>query len=560
MIADVSITEKSFGAKSLYKNLRFSIADDEKIGVIGRNGVGKSTLLGILAGTDTDYTGDVVYRRGVSIVSSRQEHHGHEHKTVLGYILGDLPEYAHLSRIIETYPMTMGDNDQKITKYTEALERFSMLGYYHNEELIVEDLKSVQIDEAKAHGPLRALSGGQKRLVEVVKIMHSHAHLALIDEPTNHMDYLAKKQFIDWMKSAREAMMIITHDRDVLRSVDRIIEIKDGEAFIVNGNYDHYLRQNADSTSNAMHEYEVVQRNIANLRDKVIQFRRLKERARDPDTIKQFKRREKQAQAELDELLTIEKPSFWIDKSSVEQLGLTHGKQYEKYKTRNIMIRGTKTIDGHSRMLVNVSDLRLGYGESPLFDSTSFQLREGERVELRGRNGAGKTTLIRAILQEALRIQAPHVIAAVQPKCFAGYIEVDSKTIIGLYEQEVSPALFELTLYDAIESIYLSRGLAINDARVRQLMSDYLFAPSDIGQRVGSLSGGQKARLQLIAMLANSPNLLILDEPTNHLDLPSIEELEIALGRYQGAILYVSHDSYFQEAIGGTIITIAASQ
>lgn len=551
MIADITITEKSFGAKSLYKNLRFSIGDDEKIGVIGRNGVGKSTLLGILSGTDTDFTGDIIWRRGVSVVCSRQEHHDVAHKTVLQYILDDLPEYAELSQIIETYPETMGDDPRTISTYTDALQRFSDLGYYNSEQLIVEDLKNVQIPETKAHGPLGELSGGQKRLVEVIKIMHSHAHLALIDEPTNHMDYVAKAKFVDWMKSAPEAMLIITHDRDVLRAVDRIIEIRDGEALIYNGNYDQYLRQNVMSTTGAMNEYEVVQRQIANLRDKVVQFRRLKEKARDPDTIKQFKRREQQAATELAELEKIEKPTFWIDKSSVESLGLKSGAQYEKFKARNIRIHGAREVEGHTRLLVDVQGLSLGYGESPLFEDISFQLREGERIELRGRNGAGKTTLIRAILA-SLPSSTSHLPCAV----FAGVIDVDSKVKIGVYEQEVGRELFDMTLGAAIESIYLSRRLMISETKVRQLLSDYLFTPGDKDVPVAQLSGGQKARLQLIAMMADAPNLLILDEPTNHLDLPSIEELETTLVRYRGAILYVSHDSYFQSAIGGSVVNL----
>ncbi len=568
MIADVNITEKSFGAKSLYKNLVFSIDDGEKIGVIGRNGVGKTTLFGILSGEDKDFIGDIIFRRGTSVVSSRQEHHDHEHKTVLEYILGDLPEYAHLAHIVETYPETMGENFRKITEYTEALERFSMLGYYSNEQMIVEDLKNLQIDETKAHGSLSNLSGGQKRLIEVVKIMHSNAHLALIDEPTNHMDYIAKAKFIDWMGSAREAMLIITHDRDVLKQVNRIIEIKDGEAFIYNGNYDHYLKQNATSTTSAMHEYEVTQRRIDNLKDKVVQFRRLKEKARDPDTIKQFKRREVQAKAELEELQKIEKPTFWIDQDSVADLGLKSGAQYDKYKAKNIKIHGIKDVDGHSRQLVDVSGLSLGYS-APLFEGVSFQLREGERVELRGRNGAGKTTLIKALLRSAedgtWKTEDDKKTPSVEDNsklntstCFAGIIDVDNKTKLGIYQQETAHDLFELTLADAIERTYLSRGLNVTETKVRQLLADYLFNPEDGGTPVKSLSGGQKSRLQLITMLANSPTLLILDEPTNHLDLPSIEELENALKKYQGAILYVSHDSYFRNAIGGKVVQIGA--
>lgn len=552
MIADVTITEKSFGPKNLYENVRFSINDGEKIGVVGRNGVGKSTLLGILAGTDHDFSGEVTFRRGIRLIATRQEHHGLENLTTLQYILGDLPEYAALSHVIHTYPDQMGDDTRKITEYSEALERFSQLNYYHIEELIVEDLKKMQISEAKALGLFMDLSGGQKRLVEVVKIMHSNCHLALIDEPTNHMDYVAKDAFVEWMKTAQEAMLIITHDRDVLKQVDRILEVKDGQTISYEGNYDQYLKQNSFSTRNAMHEFEVVQRQISNTKEKIIQFRRLKERARDPDTIKQFKRREQTEVARLAELEQIKRPSFWIDKDSAADLGLTHAKQYEKFKAKNIKISHGKDDAIHSRLLVDVHDLSLGYGETALFEGLSFQLREAERIELRGRNGAGKTTLIRSLLRSANAQPLSPIV------CSTGTIELDSKLRIGVYEQEISSHLFGKSLYDAIEAIYLGRKLPISDTKIRQLMSDYLFEQTDGGQLVDSLSGGQKARLQLIDMFAEQPNMLVLDEPTNHLDLPSIEELETALKRYQGAILYVSHDSYFRDALGGEIVEITS--
>lgn len=241
MIADISISEKSFGPKSLMTNVRFTINDAEKIGVIGRNGVGKSTLFGVLAGTDKDFSGEVNYKPGTVVVATQQEYHDVGDKTVLQYILQGLPEYTDLSHIIETYPETMGDNLKKINEYTEALQRFDDKGFYQIEEQIERELNNFQLDGI-AHREFTTLSGGQKRLVEVVKIMHSDAHLALIDEPTNHMDYIAKQQFIDWIKQAREAVLVITHDRDVLREVDRIIELKDGGSASFKGNYDGRYR------------------------------------------------------------------------------------------------------------------------------------------------------------------------------------------------------------------------------------------------------------------------------------------------------------------------------
>ena len=139
-----------------------------------------------------------------------------------------------------------------------------------------------------------------------------------------------------------------------------------------------------------------------------------------------------------------------------------------------------------------------------------------------------------------------------------GELKLDPHARVGVYEQEVSPKYFGLTLHDGIEQLYLDRNLSISETKIRQLMSDYLFVDTDGSVPIEKLSGGQKARFQVISMLANDPQLLILDEPTNHLDLPSIEELETALGKYSGAVLYVSHDNYFREAMGGEVVQIGA--
>ena len=551
MIADVHITEKSFGPTVLMAGVKFSVDDGEKVGLIGRNGAGKTTLFGILTGADKDFTGSVIFRRGSVVVATAQEHHDIGDITMLEYILSGLPEYARLRHILHTYPETMGSDMAKIEKYTQALDRFGQKGFYQIEELVTEELRNFQMDGV-AERPLASLSGGQKRLVEVVKIMHAQADLALIDEPTNHMDYLAKKQFIDWMKTSKQAMLVITHDRDVLKEVDRIVELKDGATVSFEGNYDAYLKHNAFATGNAMNEYETVTRRIANLKDKVLQFRRMKERARDPDTIKQFKRRENQAAIELAELEKIEKPTFWIDREHVAQLDYKVADRYQKFKARNIHLRMKDGAMRSRRKLVEARDVALGYGDVLLFEGVNIDLREGEAVELRGRNGTGKTTLIRALLA------SPAQGSNVAPVLYGGTLNLDPHVRVGVYEQEITSTYLNMPLHDAIEQMYIDRKLAIGETKIRQLMGDYLFTDADGMTPLVRLSGGQKARFQIISMLANDPQLLILDEPTNHLDLPSIEELEMALERYSGAILYVSHDDYFRRKIGGTVVQISA--
>ena len=545
MIADITVTEKSFGAKTLMSGIKFSIDDNEKIGVIGRNGVGKSTLFGILTGNDKDYTGEIIFKRGTVVVATQQEHHNIGEQTVLQYVLAGLPEYAELSHIIETYPEIMGDDMKKIDEYTQALMRFDDKGFYQIEEQIERELSNFQLDGI-AHRQFSTLSGGQKRLIEIVKIMHSDADLALIDEPTNHMDYVAKAQFVEWMRDAREGMLVITHDRDVLNEVDRIVELKDGSSVSYKGNYDAYLKQNAVSTGTQMNDFEMIEKRIVNLKAKVIDYQRLKEKSRNPGTIQKFKRLEEISRKELAELQAKEKPTFWIDKESAANLNYKTAAQYDKFKSKNIRMSLKNEESRSKHILVNVKNLSLGYGETPLFEGVNIDLREGEALEIRGRNGAGKTTVIKAILGD------------ITATMFSGDISLDKHMRIGVYEQEVSPTYFDLPLEAAIEKMYLDRNLSITTTKIRGLLSDYLFTEGDGKTPISRLSGGQKARFQLISMLANDPQLLILDEPTNHLDLPSIEELESAIAKYSGAVLYVSHDGFFRDALNGDVLMIGA--
>ena len=644
MIADIHITEKSFGDKTLMRDVKFSVDDGEKVGVVGRNGVGKSTLFGILAGADTDYTGEVIFRRGITVASTAQEHHGLGDQTVLSYILAGLPEYASLKKIIDEYPETMGDNMRKIEEYTQALERFDQKGFYQIEEKIERELDNFQLSGC-GERPLGSLSGGQKRLVEIVKIMHSEAHLALIDEPTNHMDYVAKQQFIDWMSSQpRQAMLIITHDRDVLGRVDRIIELKDGGSVSYRGNYDAYLKQNAQATAAGMNNFEHIEKRMTNLRQKALDYQRLKEKSRNPGTIQKFKRLENEARAELAELSEMDKPTFWIDKESAGQLDYKSAERYGRFKARNIRLSMKDAASRSQHVLVRVEDAAVGVGERLLFEGVNIDLREGEAVELRGRNGAGKTTLIRMLLasggvvarashktirdplkpaqifseiplapnaltatplalecaleetagrrtaaatppsaarahsslkspleisrersaetsavHERFTVSGGGGVVSAAPILYSGNLFLDPQVRVGVYEQEIDERYLADPLEAAIEKLYLSRDLPISDTKIRQLLADYLFTEADRMTPLARLSGGQKARFQIIAMLANDPQLLILDEPTNHLDLPSIEELETALAKYSGAILYVSHDNYFRQEIGGEVVQIGAA-
>jgi ATPase subunit of ABC transporter with duplicated ATPase domains len=551
MLATIDIEQKIIANKPLFNGLKLAINDREKIAIIGRNGVGKTTLFRMLAGEDTDYAGSITYRSGVRVVFTRQEHHEVSTQTVVDYIIHNLPEYAELHHIIETYPETMGGHVGKIARYSDALERFATLGYYTVEDRVRRTLEAYQLGGA-ADRPLASLSGGQKRFVELIRVEHAHADLALIDEPTNHMDYVAKDAFLRWFNAAEQAVVVITHDRDLLHEVQRIIEIKDQRAMNFRGNYDAYLAQNAQHTSANLNEYDTAQRRIENLKKQIQAARAKKARwGGTADKKNPFVVIETKLLKELKELEAHDKPSFWIDQESIAGLHPKLEESYQKHKAKTIRIRRLDDSERH-RDLVTLESVQVGYQKTPLFAPLDIRIQTGDRLQPVGRNGVGKTTLVRTILKTASGEQSPTLLH--------GRIICDSKLRINTYEQEIDQIYLSMTLAQAIVHIYDQYGLHITSEQIMRALSDYLFDPyTEREHLVANLSGGQKARLQLIKLFANEPNLIILDEPTNHLDLPSIEELEAALAQYRGAILYISHDSYLTRRLDGKQLALVGS-
>ncbi len=550
MLLNLDIESKHMGNKQLLGECSIAINERERVALIGRNGVGKSTLFHLLDGSDTEFIGQRSAKKGLRLISTRQEHHDIAGESAVSYILSELPHYAELKHILETYPETMGDDMAKIEEYSHALEKFAELNFYSVEDKIISELERYQVSAELANGPLSRLSGGQKRFVELVKITEADADLVLIDEPTNHMDYVAKEQFIRWLKTYDRSVVLISHDRDVLKYVDKIIELKDKKLHTYPGNYDSYLAQNSTSTLTGIEQYEVAQRTLEKLHAQIVSARAKKaSSSKNPNPFVPMERRLMKQYAELK--AKVEKPSFWIDQDSVSDMSGKLVEKYDKYKTKNISLDSGGEDAKHVDLtrLLDVQDVSLGYDE-PLFKDITFLMGSGERVQIRGRNGAGKSTLLKTIIAT---IRSQELLA----KSFDGFIEFDHRLRLGVYEQEIEAEFMDVPLGEAVIQVYRRLDIDINHEKVARILSQYLFHPTgDARLKINQLSGGQKARFQLIRMFAHEPNLLILDEPTNHLDLPSIEELEKYLVNYQGAILYVSHDSYFTDKLGGKTIQI----
>ncbi len=228
MLITANIEEKQAGAKELLKNIELKLSEGEIVGFVGRNGVGKTTLVKIIMGLDKDFIGTVDQQPNLIVLSTEQEQHDvSTDLATLNYVLDGLRDYRRLTNIIETYPDIMGEDMDKISEYSDALELYDELGYYHVKDRVIESLKAYQLTDEQINGSFQNLSGGQKRFAQLVQIEFSNADLLILDEPTNHMDYVAKGSFIEWLKGTRSAVFVISHDRDVLACVDRIIELKD---------------------------------------------------------------------------------------------------------------------------------------------------------------------------------------------------------------------------------------------------------------------------------------------------------------------------------------------
>jgi len=356
------------------------------------------------------------------------------------------------------------------------------------------------------------------------------------------MDYIGKEQFIAWMNETNASMLIVTHDRDVLKHVDTILELKDKKMHVFHGNFDHYISLNTTNTTNSVKQYEVQLNALEEAKKRVEWGNRMRAKSK----AWRIKYDHWLRDYELIKKETV-KPSFWIDQESTENLDKHVSDAYEKFKEKNITI-AIKPDKHRISQLLKVHDLSLGYEGTPIFSDVSFLVRNGEHVFIKGRNGAGKSTLVKTIISLS-KSEKP------EATVMEGTITLGTGVRIGEYKQEIDHTYLTLTLEEAVIAVYKEFNLPQDDQKIKSTLSRYLFDPRvDAKQKIQDLSGGQKARFQIIKMLAANPNLLILDEPTNHLDLPSIEELEKSLLSFQGGIIYISHDSYFIQHLGGETI------
>lgn len=518
MILSCQNISKSFIEHTVLNQVSFHIEDYEKAAIVGINGAGKTTLLRILIGESSPDEGTVTVAKDKTIGYLAQNGAVDNDRTIYEELLSVKQEMVNLEHKLRETEHAMknvsGDALEPLLKrYSDLTHAYETGdGYSYRSELIGV-LKGLGFAEDDFQKSIATLSGGQKTRVALGKLLLQKPDLIILDEPTNHLDLNSIAWLETYLMNYKGAVLIVSHDRFFLdRIATKIIELDQGKSTVFQGNYSAYAVKKEQLRAAAWNAYLNQQREIRHQEeviDKLRSFNREK-------SIKRAESREKM----LDKIEVLDKPS---GQRSDMRLTLT------PYRTSG---NDVLTVEGLSK----------SFGEQLLFENVSFEIKRGEHVAIIGDNGTGKTTLLK-ILNDLL--PADH-----------GTFRLGTNVEIGYYDQEHHVLHSEKNLFDEISDDYPY----LTNTEIRNTLAAFLFTGEEVFKRIGDLSGGERGRVSLAKLMLSEANFLILDEPTNHLDIVSKEILEDALNRYEGTVLYVSHDRYFINRTAHRILDLTAHQ
>lgn len=499
------------GAHTIFRDLNWEIQHDQKIGLIGPNGAGKSSLLKLITGEHTSEKGGAVVKaKGVTIGYLPQHPELDPEKTALALALEGNPRVRAVEAELERIESKLGDprvyNDARALERTldaqhKLLEEYDALGGMNYASRVRELLRGLGLPESDFEKPVRALSGGQKKLIGLARLLLMRPSVLLLDEPDNHLDMPGKTYLERLIIDYPGAVVLISHDRYLLDAVvTHIAEIEDGRITTFSGNYTDYILDKEARLARQEELYQVQQREIARLE---MALKRYKQWVLLND---KFASRIRNMEARIERMEKIERPVLERRKMDLTLNGW----------------RGSNQVLAFEGVCKSFP----AAPERMILNELNFLIRHGERVGLIGANGAGKSVLLRLILGQE------------QPT--NGEIKIGPSVKIGYYAQEHDTLDFNQTLIDAVR---LAGNMSESNAVA--FLIRYLFTYQQATQRIGSLSGGERSRLQLALLVLSGANFLLLDEPTNNLDIASAEVLENALDDFNGTVLVISHDRYF---------------
>jgi ATP-binding cassette subfamily F protein 3 len=511
MLFRLSEVYKSFGAQDVLRGASLQINPGEHVGLVGRNGAGKTTIFLLITQEETPDGGDVVRARGLKLGLLAQHVHFEAGSTVHESALaafGRLQQIEHQMHDLEHRMADAGDDLEKILEqYSDLQHEYEREGGFEYSAKAEAILQGLGFDRDTWKMETEKLSGGQQNRLGLARLLLSEPDVLLLDEPTNHLDVDAVEWLEEFLQTYSSAFVIISHDRYFLdRACRRIIEVENGKAISYAGNYSDFLVEREEQREIQQRAYDNQQRLIA----KTEEFIR---RNLAGQKTKQAKSRRTMLQR-------------------LDRVEAIRGDQASgNFRMQDIERAGTHVL--------TVTEATIGYPDKTLASDISLILRRSECLGVIGPNGSGKTTFVKTILGKLSSL--------------AGEVRWGSKVQIGYYAQQLED------LDDRNEIIMELRRMAPSTAtagELRSFLARFLFTGDDVYKHVRDLSGGEKGRLALAKLIYSGVNVLVLDEPTNHLDIPSREALEEALQAYEGTIVTISHDRYFLDRVATQILAL----
>lgn len=504
---------KSFGVNAVLRDVSLTVQQGDRIGLVGVNGCGKSTLMRILAGLDAQDGGEISLVRGLRVGYLAQQNMVTSGETVWNELqkvyeqvfamekkLRELEdEMAHAHTDAQRFAQLSADYDRLTQRFEEA-------DGYSWKSMVSGVLNGLGFKPAQYDQCVDSLSGGEQTRLCLARLLLQKPDLLLLDEPTNHLDMETLQWLENYLAAYKGSVLVISHDRYFLDHVcTGIVEILMGSSEQYNGNYTRYIAQRQERFESRMRAYEIQQKEIERQQAIIARYRMFNREK----SIRAAESREKA----LDRMEKLEKP--------VDERAIRFSFEARRRTGEDVL---------------QLTEISKSFGEKHLFHDLTLRVRAGDRVALIGPNGVGKSTLIKIIVGEE------------QPD--TGFIRYGSNVDIGYYDQHQSTLHADKTALDEI----WDRFPQMEQSNVRGALGMFLFTGDDVFKPIHTLSGGEKGRVALTALMLRKDNLLLLDEPTNHLDMDSREVLEDALADFGGTIITVSHDRYFINRIANRII------
>lgn len=509
---------KSFGIDTILENISFTVNEGDKVGIIGVNGTGKTTLFKVLSGIYGYDSGDIYLGKGVEIGYLEQNTNFQSEKTIYEEVLevfSDLMDMEKYIRDLEIKIAEEGSNpdskvlDKLMNEYSQKLELFSELNGYGYKSEVKGILKGLGFSDSDMETPINILSGGEKTRVLLSKLLLKNPSLLLLDEPTNHLDSDAIEWLEVFLKQYKGTVIIISHDRYFLdQVVNRVFEIHNKRLKTYNGNYSKFIELSNVEKELEVKRYEDQQKEIKKQEESID---RLKAYGREKH-LKRARSKEKM----LDKVDVLDKPDVFRKKASIQF---------------------SPSVSSGNDVL-QVEDLSMGYGERILFKDINFNIYRGEKVALIGANGIGKSTLFKIIMNEIVPL--------------TGTTKLGANVHVDYFHQEQKTLNLDNTIIDEIWNDHPS----LNQTTLRNMLGSFLFEDEEVFKKISTLSGGERARVAILKLILSNSNFLLLDEPTNHLDIDSKEVLEEALLNYTGTLFTISHDRYFLNTVVDKILVL----